>query len=114
MHFYVRVCCFYIEPGRDYIIDPPNDCVNNSQDSGSTNSFLLGYFNHTRQRCCLNLSIVDDDEEEEMVIELDVTLSQAGASSLLPIDINPDMITVVIVDDDQCGKLLSYTALLHV
>ena len=49
-----------------------------------------------------------------MVIELDVTLSQAGASSLLPIDINPDMITVVIVDDDQCGKLLSYTALLHV
>ena len=106
------VCSFCIEPGRDYnITDLSNDCVDNSRDSGNNNSFLLGYFNHTRQRCCLNITIVDDDdpEEEEMVIEFNVTLSQADASRLLPIDINPDVITVVIVDDDQCGKLCSCT-----
>ena len=90
-------------------MDPPKNCLDNFQDSGNTNSFLLGYFNHTRQRCCLNITIVDDDEEGEMVVEFNVTLSQAGASRLLPIDIEPDVITVVIVDDDQCGKLRSYT-----
>ena len=89
----------------DYIIDPSTDCLDNSWDSANNNSFLLGHFNHTHQRCCLNVTIVDDDNQEEMVIEFTVTLSQVDASRLLPIDIDPDNITVVIVDDDQCGKL---------
>ena len=97
---------FIIEPGRDYIIDPSNDCLDNSSDSGNNNSFRLGPFNHTSQRCCWNVKIVDDgNQEEELVIEFNVSLSQADVSRLLPIDIDPDVITVVIVDDDQCGKL---------
>ena len=102
--------CFRIGPGREYSIDPANDCLDDSRDTGNNNSFLLGYFNHTRQRCCFNISIVDDDNQEEMVIELNVTLSQADARSLLPIDIIPDVITVVFVDDNQCGKLQSFIA----
>ena len=98
-------CCFHIEPGSDYSIVTSNDCL---QLDGNNNSFLVGNFSYTWNRCCLNIIIADDNNQEEMVIELNVTLSNTNASSLLPIDIKPDVFTVVIVDDDRCGKLQSH------
>ena len=92
----------HLEPGIDYIIDPLNDCLNGSLDNST---FLLGYFSHTRQRCCLNITIVDNDYQEELLIEFNATLSLPDASGLLSVDVSPAVTTVVIIDDDQCGGL---------
>ena len=93
----------HLGPESDYSIGPSNDCLNASLDNST---FLLGYFNRTRQRCCLNITIADDNSQEELFIEFNATLSLPDASGLLPVDISPDVITVVIIDDDRCGGLI--------